>query len=260
MELAQTFIGHAARELREPVVDRGKNAHHGGTIDHIVEVTNHEIGIADMDIDGHGGKHDAGNSGKYEVNQAAQAEQHRGSELELASPDGPQPGEHLHPRGHSDQHRGKHEKVTHPHGHTTGKHVVNPDNQTESNNNKRSQANIHITKEWLARINRKQLREDAKNWQDDHIHRRMGIEPEKVLIENRIATAFRTVKGGAYGEVEEEHHRSTGQGGQANQLQGLGRQRCPAKHGHAEQAHARRAHAQDCGHEVDRSHNRRNPR
>ena len=46
----------------------------------------------------------------------------------------------------------------------------------------------------------------------------MGIEPEKVLIENWIATAFRPVKGGAYGEIKEEHHRSTSEGRQANQL------------------------------------------
>ena len=62
MELAQALVGHAARELGEPVINRCKYAHHSRPIDHIVEVTNDEIGIADMNIDGDCGKHNAGNA------------------------------------------------------------------------------------------------------------------------------------------------------------------------------------------------------
>ena len=82
----------------------------------------------------------------------------------------------------------------------------------------------------------------------------MGIKPEKVLIENRISTAFRPVKGGAHGEVKEKHHRSTSEGRQANELQRLGREGCPAEHRHAEHGHARGPHAQDCGDKVNRTH------
>ena len=109
MELTQAFVGHAARKFREPVVNRRKDTHHGRPIYHIVEMTNHKIGIANVNINGHGGKHNASNTREHKVDQAAQAEEHRGGELDLASPEGPKPGENLYPGWHRDQHGCEHE-------------------------------------------------------------------------------------------------------------------------------------------------------
>ena len=113
-------------------------------------MTNHKIGIANVNINRHGGKHNASNARENKVNQAAQTEQHWGGELDLASPEGAEPGENLHPGWHRDQHGCEHEKVTHPHGDATGEHMVNPDNQTQSNDNEGSNAHVDIAKQGLA--------------------------------------------------------------------------------------------------------------
>ena len=77
-----------------------------------------------------------------------------------------------------------------------------------------------------------------------------------MLVKHRIAAPFRSVEGGACGEVKQQHDGAAGEGRQADQLQGLGCQGCPAVDGHAEETHARGAHAQDRGDEIDGPHDR----
>ena len=150
VQLAQPLVGHAAGELGEPVIDGSEDAHHGGAIDHIVEVAHHKISVIDVNIDRHGGQHDAGDAGKNEVDQAAQAEQHRCGELQLAAPDRAQPGEHLHTGGHGDQHRGEHEQIAHPLWYSAREEVVNPHDQAQANNDERGQRNVDVAKQGLA--------------------------------------------------------------------------------------------------------------
>ena len=84
----------------------------------------------------------------------------------------------------------------------------------------------------------------------------MGIEPEKVLVKDRITATFGAVKGGSNREIKQQHYRATGQGWQAYQLQRLGCQGGPTEHRHAEEGHARGPHPQNRGNEVDRPHDR----
>ena len=78
VQFAETFVGHAPGELREPVVDRRKDPHHRGPVDHVMEVTDDEVGVGDVNIDRHRGQHDAGDASKDKVEEAPQAKQHRG--------------------------------------------------------------------------------------------------------------------------------------------------------------------------------------
>ena len=182
MELAQALVGHPTGELGEPVVNRSEDPHHRGAVDHVVEVTNHEVGVRHVNVDRDRCQHHTGDASKHEVEQPAKTEQHRRGEADLASPERAKPGKHLHASGNGDQHGGDHEQIAHPLGNTTGEHVVNPHDQAQANDDERGQSHIQVAKERFTGIDRKKLREDSEHRQDDHIHRRMRIEPEEVLI------------------------------------------------------------------------------
>ena len=68
VELAQTFVVHTARHFREPVVESGIDAHHRGSVNHIVKMTDNKISVVDMDIDGYRCQHNPSDTGKDKHN------------------------------------------------------------------------------------------------------------------------------------------------------------------------------------------------
>src|SRR5262245_56888422 len=72
-----------------------------------------------------------------------------------------------------------------------------------------------VSEQRLARKHRQKLRDDAQTWKHEHIHRRVGIEPEQMLEEHRVTT---------FGWVEEAHTKQTLEHheleGKADQLRG----------------------------------------
>ena len=212
-----------------------------------------------MNIHRHSGKHHAGDAGKDEIHQPPQTEQHRRGKPQLAAPEGGDPGKHLDAGGHRDKHGGEHEQMAHPLGGAAVEHVMHPHDQAEHGDGQGGERHQRVAKERLARIHRKQLRKDAKHRQRHHIHRRMGIEPEEVLIKHRITTALRLEKAGAEAQIKQQHHRPTREHRQAHQLDDLGGEGGPAEDRHTKPAHARGPHSQDGGHEVDRPQDRGDP-
>ena len=224
--------------------------------DHVVEVGHHEVGVAHVNIDRHGGQHHAGDPGEDEVKQATQAEQHRSVQAQIALPERSEPGEHLHSGGNGDQHRGEHEDMAHPVRRAGIEHVVGPHDQAEEGDAEGGDRHESIAEQWLAGIDREEFGEDAEHRQHQHVHSWVGIEPEEVLKQHRITAAFRPEKAGAEAEVEQQHHRTSGEGRQPHQLDGLGGPSGPDKHRHLEKAHAGRPHPDDRRHEIDGTHDR----
>ena len=213
-----------------------------------------------MHVDRHGGQHHASDAGEDEVEQATEAEQHRGAEAEIAFPQGSQPGEHFHAGGNGDQHRGGHEQIAHPHRCARIEHVVHPHDQAEEGDAEGGDRHKAVAEQGLAGINREELRENAEHRQHQHVHGRVRIEPEEVLKQHGITAAFRPEKAGAEAEVEQQHHRTTGQSGQADKLDGLSGPGGPHEDRHLEEAHAGGPHPDDRRHEIDGAHDRGDPR
>ena len=71
-----------------------------------MEMANHEIRVADLPVDRHGGQHDAGQSAHQKHGEKADREQHRRVHAQLAAVDRGDPVEHLDAGRHGDQKRG----------------------------------------------------------------------------------------------------------------------------------------------------------
>ena len=86
MQFSQSLVIHMTGKFREPVVDRRKHPQHNRIKDHIVKVSNDEVGVAHMNINRHRAQHHSCNTGKDEVKKTTEAEEHRRSQPQLASP------------------------------------------------------------------------------------------------------------------------------------------------------------------------------
>jgi len=87
--------------------------------------------------------------------------------------------------------------------------------------------------------------------QDHEVDLRVGVEPEQVLVQDRVAAAFCCEEGGAEVAVGQQHGDGAGQHRQRQQQQEYGDQDRPDEQRHLVQRHARRAHVEDGGDEVD---------
>ena len=81
--------------LRKPVVDGREDGEQESADQHVVEVRDDEVRVAELPVEGHDGQHDSGETGDQELEEEADAEQHRRREADLAAPHRAEPVEDL---------------------------------------------------------------------------------------------------------------------------------------------------------------------
>ena len=136
--------------------------------------------------------------------------------------------------------------------------MVNPNDAAESGDNRRGNSDKVVAEEGFAGVDGEEFGKNAENWQDDDVDGRVGVEPEEVLVENRIAALGRIEEAGSGGDIEQQHHRPGGEGGQSEELNHLSAHGGPDEDGHPEPAHSRRAHPKYRGDDIHCPHNRGN--
>ena len=126
VQAAQALVVHPARHLREPVVDAGEDREQRSAEEHVVDVGDDEVGVADVDGQRDHRQHHAGDPAAGEHRQEAQGEEHRRVEVQHAAPQRRQPREDLDPGGDGDDRRGDHHRHADPRLHARDEHVVRP--------------------------------------------------------------------------------------------------------------------------------------
>ena len=117
---------------------------------------------------------------------------------------------------------------------TTQEEMVSPYNETNSGNGYGRCSNSSVTKNVFSGVNGDRLGDYTESGKNHYVYNGVGIEPEEVLKQHWVTTAFRPEEAGAEAEIEQQHHGTTGEGRQSHQLDGLGSPGGPDEHRHLE--------------------------
>ena len=82
MQTPEVLIEEASCEFRVPVVDGGEDHEHRSTEDDVVEMSNDEVGVVDVNVERHLGQGDSGDSAQHEVHDEAAGEEHGAVEVD----------------------------------------------------------------------------------------------------------------------------------------------------------------------------------
>ena len=80
MDLPESFTVHAARDLREPVVEPGEESGQAAADDRVVEMADDPEGAPERRVERDGGVEHAGHAADDEQAQRSDREEHRGGE------------------------------------------------------------------------------------------------------------------------------------------------------------------------------------
>src|SRR3546814_10034332 len=108
-----------------------------------------------------------------------------------------------------------------------------------------------ISEDRLAAEGGEDLAYDTKARKDHDVNFGVTEETEQMLIKDRIATASRSIEGGAEIAICEQHGDASGQHREREQQQECRHQHGPGEQRHLVERHARRTHVQDSRDEVD---------
>ena len=171
----------------QPVEDPGKQAENRSRHQHVMEMGDHVIGIVKVIVDTAIGQHDTRHTTNGEERDHAQRPDHRCTELNGSAPHGRDPAKELDPGRHSYEQGREHERHPQEALHSGGKHVVGPHQEPDDRDGHGRHGHEAVAEDPLAREAGDELRDDPHRRQDHDVDRRMGVEPEEVLEEDRVA-------------------------------------------------------------------------
>ena len=105
MQFAKAFMEEPAGHLREPVINTGEDAHDRTTEEHVVDMSDHEVRVLVLRVDGRGSMHHTGDAANSESDDEANGEEHRRREPDAATVQRADPVENLDACGDGDDHR-----------------------------------------------------------------------------------------------------------------------------------------------------------
>src|SRR5690606_1935515 len=175
----------------------GEDREHGTQRQHVVEVSNHIVGVVQGTVGTSVGEHHTGHTTNGEQEDEANCPEHRGTEGDRATPHRRDPGEDLNAGGHCDNHGCRHEVALNVEAQAGGVHVVSPHDEADETNGDHSVGHCHVTEDGLAGEGCHDVADDAEARQDHDVHSGVRGEPEQVLVEDRIATPFSIEEGRA---------------------------------------------------------------
>ena len=169
--------------------------------------------------------------------------------MDLASPHGADPVEHLDSGWHGNQktHDGE-ERQEHR---SRGEHVVCPDAKRKSRDGEGGKDHASVTKDRLLREDGEDFCHDSKEWQGENINLRVSPEPEDVLPKEWHPTTLHGVDMRAEVAVAVQHDQAGGENWERKQNQNTGHQHVPGEDWHPEEGHARSSKIKNSGDQVD---------
>src|SRR6266705_736370 len=149
MPSAERLAQHPARRLREPVVDGREDREDQRADEDVVEVRDQEL------------------------EEEADAEEHRYAEAELAAPDGPEPVEDLYAGGDADQHRRGGEEDVAGWRHPDAEHVVRPHAEADEADRTRGGDHYLVAEDHLPREDRDDLGREGESGDHEDVDLRV---------------------------------------------------------------------------------------
>src|SRR5258706_3893722 len=128
--------------------------------------------------------------------------------------------------------------------------MVSPDQEAEHGNGNRRERDEAVAEDAFSRETGDDFRHDAHRGQNHDVDRGMGIEPEKVLEEDRIASEFGIEDAKVQSAFGRDHHEGNGEDRRAKKLNDAGSVVRPDEQWKARPHEAGRAHAMDSDDEV----------
>ncbi|MND51374.1 hypothetical protein D3C80_423610 [compost metagenome] len=211
MQLADRLVIHVAEHFREPVIPGGKDGEDRAERQDVVEMGHDVIGVVKRAVEAGIGQLHAGDAANGEQEDKADRPDHRCRKRDRAAPHGRDPGEDLDACRHRDHHRGENEITLRIERQANRVHVVGPDDEADSADRHHCIGHAEITEDRLFREGRDDVADDAEAGQDENVDFRVTEEPEQMLVEDRVAAAFRREECGAEVTVGQRHGDGTGQ-------------------------------------------------
>ena len=118
--------------------------------------------------------------------------------------------------------------------------MVTPHNETEEGNRDRTERNEAVTEDGAVAVDSDDFADDSHGGQNHDVHRRMAIEPEEVLVQDRIATHGRVEDSDVHRALNNEEQQGDTQHRSSEHLNDGGCINRPQKQRHAEPGHSRR--------------------
>ncbi len=265
MQLPERFTHHATGVLRIPVVDTGKQAKDRPWCHHIVEVTNHVVGIVQVQIRQTERQRQTCQTTNTEHRNESGSEQHRGIKSNRTTPHRNQQRGNQDHRRHRNQNRGYLEEGRDRRPHSSQIHVVSPHDESQETEHHHGVDHGLVAPQRTTSVTRDNLRNDRDRRQNQNIHLRVSQEPEQVLVKQRATTtgsikchtaniqASRNKETGSSHAVHQLHDRSHLKRRESQQQQETGDQHRPYKERHPHPAHATTAEIDDGTNEVHRT-------
>ena len=241
----------AAVELGEPVVHGGEKGEAGAAEDDVVEVADDELGVVDMDVGGSCAEDQAGEPADGEEEDEAEGEEHRRFQGDGALVEGGDPVEDLDGRGDGHDEGEEGEDQDGGVAHAAGEHVVPPDQGAGGGDGEAGKGDHLVAEDRFAGEDRDDLRDDPHGRQDHDVDRRVGVDPEEVLVQERVAAAGRVEKAGAEHPFGHDQNKGDAEDRRGQDLYPGGGVERPDEEGQPRPAHALGAQPVDGGDEVE---------
>src|SRR5260370_26211336 len=180
MQLSEQLVVHATGCLGIPVIASSEEAEQNSTHNHVMKVSNYEIRIRQLPIEGGRAEHDPGESSEEELEQKSDAKQHGRLEVNLSSPHCGDPVKDFDSCWNSNHHRGQHKKGVGVRTHADGEHVVCPHAHTDESDPDRCRNHHRIPEYRLPRKHGDDFRRDSERWNDQNVDLGMTEDPEEV--------------------------------------------------------------------------------
>ena len=264
MQFGHAFVVHAARHLREPVIQRREQHQDRRNAHHHVEMRDHEIGVGQGQVDDHVAEEQTGQSAVDEGEDEADGEIHRRVHADIAFPEGKHPVVDLERRRHRDDQRGRGEEEAEVGVHAADVHVMRPDDEAEQADDDNRPDHHAVAEDVLAGMGAEHVGNEAEGRQRHDIDFRVAEEPEQMLEQDRAAAVVvegragfdhrRHEETGPDQGVEQHHDGRHEQGRESEQAEYGGDEDAPHRQRQAHHGQAAAAILQHGNHVVEAAH------
>ena len=172
-----------------------------------------EVSVMDLHVERYEREPDARDPADREEGDEPEGVEHRRAEPDRAAPNRGEPRPDLDAGRHRDDHRREAEEAAEARVHPGREHVMSPDQEPDQADSRGREHQALVAEQVLAGERGQHLGHNPHSRQHHDVDGRVGIEPEEVLPEDRIATRRRVEVRGAEHAVGEEHRQGAGQDG-----------------------------------------------
>ena len=186
-DLREFLAVHPARDLGEPVMEPRQDREAGPAEHDIMKMPDDKIGAVEMEVRRQGADDQAREAADGKEKNEGQGKKERRVDFDGALVKGGHPVEYLDPAGHGDEERDEGEddpgRVAHP----AGEHMVPPDSVTDYGDSQGRHADGGVPEKSPSRKDGDDLADDPHGRKDHDVDGRVGVHPEEVFIQDRVA-------------------------------------------------------------------------